>query len=105
LALFGAAALAGVVAGVRSQKTQQPEFRQLTFRRGTLYSARFSSDGQTIVYGAAWEGTPRPEIFSSRVHGAESRSFGLQNADVLSLSPAGAVLVHLVQRCGRVRGR
>ena len=95
LALLGAAAVAGLVAGVRSQKIQHPEFRQLTFRRGTIYSARFSSDGQTIVYGAAWEGTPRPEIFSSRVQGAESRSFGLQNADVLSLSRAGEVLVQL----------
>jgi Tol biopolymer transport system component len=92
---LGAAALAGVVAGVRSQKTQQPEFRQLTFRRGTLYSGRFSSDGQTIVYGAAWEGTPRPEIFWSRVQGAESKSFGLQNADVLSLSRTGEILVQL----------
>src|SRR5438552_3704391 len=95
LALLGAAGLAGVIAGARSQKAERPEFRQLTFRRGTIHSARFSSDGQTVVYAAAWEGAPRPEIFSSRVHGAESRSLGVQNADVLSLSRAGELLLQL----------
>ena len=70
-------------------------YSQLTFRQGHVFSARFTPDGETIVYGAAWEGTPRPEIFSSRVQGAESRSFGLQNADVLSLSRGGEVLVQL----------
>src|SRR6184192_4132500 len=93
LALLGAAGLAGVIAGARSQKTERPEFRQLTFRRGTIYSARLSSDGHTIVYSAAWEGAPRPEIFSSRVQGAESRPLGLQNADILSLSRAGEILL------------
>src|SRR5438128_925577 len=86
LALVAAAGTVGVVAGARAWRTQPTEFRQLTFRRGTIYSARFSSDGQTVVYAAAWEGALRPEIFSSRVHGPESKSFGLQNANVLSLS-------------------
>ena len=49
--------------------------------RGTIYSARLSSDGQTVVYAAAWEGAPRPEIFSSRIQGPESRPLALQNAD------------------------
>jgi len=94
LALVAAAGIVGVVAGARAWRTQRTEFRQLTFRRGTIYSARFSSDGQTVVYAAAWEGAARPEIFSSRVHGPESKSFGLQNANVLSLS-RGELLVQL----------
>jgi eukaryotic-like serine/threonine-protein kinase len=95
LALLVAAALAGVIVGIRASRTQRPEFLQLTFRRGTIYSARFSSDGQTVVYAAAWEGALRPEIFSARVHGPESKTFGLQNANVLSLSRTGELLVQL----------
>jgi hypothetical protein len=33
-------------------RSSPPVFRQLTFRRGTIYSARFAPDGHTIVYGA-----------------------------------------------------
>ena len=62
-----------------------PEFVQLTFRRGTIYSARFAPDGQTIVYGAAWEGKPA-EIFSTRPDGRESRPLGIEDATVLSIS-------------------
>jgi Tol biopolymer transport system component len=95
LAVVAAAVSAGVVAGAWVWRAQRPEFRQLSFRRGTIYSARFASDGETIVYAAAWEGALRPEIFSSRVHGPESKSFGLQNANVLSLSRTGELLVQL----------
>jgi len=95
LALVAAAGIAGVVAGAWAWRAQRPEFRQLTFRRGTIYSARFAPDGQTVVYAAAWEGAPQPEIFSSRVHGPESKPFGLQNANVLSLSRTAEMLVQL----------
>ncbi len=37
----------------------QPAFQQLTFRRGTIHSARFTPDGQTIVYGASFDGQPK----------------------------------------------
>src|SRR5271166_1529072 len=33
-----------------------PTYRQLTFRRGSIRSARFAPDGQTILYSAAWQG-------------------------------------------------
>jgi eukaryotic-like serine/threonine-protein kinase len=72
-----------------------PTFTRLTFRRGTVLSARFAPDGQTVVYSAAWEGLP-PEIFTVRLDGPESRSLGLPSADVLSVSPTGelAILVN-----------
>src|SRR5262249_29890383 len=58
-----AAALAiGLLGGVwmdrRMTKTQLPSFKQLTFRRGDIRSARFSPDGQTILFTAAWDGSP-----------------------------------------------
>jgi eukaryotic-like serine/threonine-protein kinase len=95
LAVVAAAGVAGVVAGARAWRAQRPDFRQLSFRRGTIYSARFASEGQTVVYSAAWEGAPQPEIFSSGVHGPESKAFGLKNANVLSVSRTGEMLVQL----------
>ncbi len=35
-----------------------PLFRRLSFRRGTIYSARFTPDGKSLIYGAEWEGKP-----------------------------------------------
>ena len=50
-----------------------PEFRQITFRSGTVYRARFTHDGQSILYSAAWEGKPS-ELFTARYGTTESRS-------------------------------
>src|SRR5208283_2197878 len=33
-------------------------YQRLTFRRGDIFAARFSPDGQTIVYSAEWDGAP-----------------------------------------------
>ena len=74
-----------------------PEFRRLTFRRGTVLSARFAPDGQTVVYSAAWDGQPS-EIFAVRLDGPESRSLGLPPADVLSVSPSGELAICLGRR-------
>jgi dipeptidyl aminopeptidase/acylaminoacyl peptidase/predicted Ser/Thr protein kinase len=72
-------------------------FQQLTFRRGTVLSARFAPDGQSVIYGAAWEGHP-PEIYSVRFDGPESRSLGLPPGDVLSVSPSGELAISLGRR-------
>jgi hypothetical protein len=54
-------------AGRRLQKridheTPAPPSRILTFRQGYLTGARFASDGETIVYSAAWDGKPQRDI-------------------------------------------
>jgi predicted Ser/Thr protein kinase len=74
-----------------------PVFRQLTFRRGTVASARFAPDGQTVVYSAAWDGQPS-EILAVRLDGPESRSLGLPSADVLSVSASGELAICLGRR-------
>ena len=33
----------------------QPKLHRITFRRGTIWNARFTPDGN-IIYGAAWDG-------------------------------------------------
>jgi eukaryotic-like serine/threonine-protein kinase len=79
--LLGRGASRGVVAS-------HPSYRQLTFRRGTVPSARFAPDGQTIVFSAAWEGGPL-EIFSSRLEFPESHPLGRPGAALLGVSSQG----------------
>ncbi|MGE5414971.1 MAG: hypothetical protein ACM3NW_12400, partial [Syntrophomonadaceae bacterium] len=86
----------GLVAGYHSGKkagyVPPPNYQQLTFRRGELYTARFAPDGQTVIYAAAWDGRP-VEIFATRTDRPESRIFGLVGADVASISKSGEMLV------------
>ena len=52
---------------ILQRQTAPPlSFKQLTFRRGVVHSARFAPDGHTIVYGAGWEGSPS-QVFSARL--------------------------------------
>jgi Tol biopolymer transport system component len=96
-----AVALAGMAAaywaGKRTAYLAPAKFHQLTFRRGTIASARFAPDGQTILYTAAWDGNP-VEVFVSRLDSPESRPFGLSDAEVLSVSPSGEMAVSLNRR-------
>jgi Tol biopolymer transport system component len=71
-----------------------PLFRQLTFRRGTIFSARFAPDGHTIVYGAYWDGRP-VQLFSMRPESPESSPLPLPGADILSISSAGEMALLL----------
>ena len=88
-----AAATLAYVAG-RGGKPSPPTFQRLTFRAGTVYTARFAPDGQTIVYGGAWEGRPF-QIQSTLPGSTESRSLGLPPALVTAISPNGEMAVVL----------
>ncbi len=97
-----AAALAlGLAGGAlldrRLSRTEPPSFKQLTFRRGDIQSARFAPDGQTILYTAAWEGNPL-EIFARRLESPESRSVGLGGAELLAVSAPGEMAISLGRR-------
>src|SRR5262245_22107001 len=89
---------AGVLAGRMTAKPEASfQYDQITFRQGTLYSGRFSPDGETAIYSAAWEGNPR-EIFTAQYAAPESRSLGLPPADVLAVSSSGELAVLLNAR-------
>jgi serine/threonine protein kinase/Tol biopolymer transport system component len=81
-------------------RSSPPVFRQLTFRRGTIYSARFAPDGHTIVYGAYWDGRP-VQLFSVRPESPESSPLSLPGADILSISSAGEMALSLGRRTER----
>jgi len=71
-----------------------PTYRQLTFRRGSIRSARFAPDGQTILYSAAWQGNPT-DVFTARPEAPESRSMGLSHTQLMSVSSAAELAVLL----------
>jgi serine/threonine protein kinase len=84
-------ALVGFIAGMRSVDISPSTYQQLTFRRGSVMSARFAGDN-TVVYSAAWDGKPE-EIWSMRTDNPESRSLGITNARLLSISPLGEMAI------------
>jgi hypothetical protein len=96
LAVLAAGAGGGLVAGRRLWETPPPRITQLTFRRGVVDRARFTPDGQTVVYSAFWDGNP-PEIFTTRVESPESRSLGLPPARLMSVSSRGELAILLMR--------
>jgi serine/threonine protein kinase len=85
-----AAIAAALFAGKSLSKARAPSFQRLTFSRGHVSGARFSSDGQTIVYSAAWEGKPL-EVFQARRESTDSRSLGLPGAHLWSVSSGAEI--------------
>ncbi len=93
LALAATLAL-GYVLGKSKGVAAPPTFKQLTFRRGAIWGARFGSDGKSILTSAAWDGRPS-EIYVSRPESPESTPFGLPGADVAAIAPSGDLAVLL----------
>jgi hypothetical protein len=89
-----AAATLAYIAGRGVRSAPPPRFQRVTFRAGTPFTARFAPDGQTIVYGAAWEGQPY-HLFSTLPGSAESRPLGLPPALVTSISKRGEMAIVL----------
>ncbi len=85
---------AGYFAGKGRGAAPPAKYRQLTFRRGTVWSARFGSDGKTILYSASWDGNPT-EIFVAAPESPESRPLGYPGADVLGVSASGDLAMSL----------
>jgi hypothetical protein len=101
---FVLGALLGV-AGARVMRTGStvaldstaPQFRQLTFDKGTIRDGRFTPDGQSVVYGAAWNGQPL-KIFMARADSPESAPLSLPDARLLSISKTGELAISLGHR-------
>ena len=89
-----AALLAGLAIGwflhAARSRTVPPIYRQLTFRRGMVRSARFTPNGQSVVYGAAWEGKPT-ELFITSPESPQSRSLDRHGEELMSISSTGEI--------------
>jgi len=71
-----------------------PNFLRITYRRGAILGARFAPDGNSVVYGATWDGGP-VEIYSTRPESPESKSLDLPSANLLSVSREGELAISL----------
>jgi Tol biopolymer transport system component len=97
-AVLAVAALVGVVlflAGKYSVRpTHSARFRRITYERGSVLSARFAADGQSVIYDAAWEGKPA-HLFSTPASSPEPRALDLENAHLFAVSPSGEAALGL----------
>src|ERR1700674_2866422 len=75
----------------------QPSYHQLTFRRGSIRSAHFTPNGQSVVYGASWEGSPI-DLFITSPESPQSRSLNLGGAALLAISSSGEMAVAIDRR-------
>jgi serine/threonine protein kinase len=94
IALLGGGYL---IAHLRSRPVSQLRFQKVTYQRGTIWSARFAPDGQTIVYSmiSVGDDLKLAELFANRVGSLDARSLGLSPADILSVSSSGQLAIKL----------
>ena len=91
---FGVLLFAGAMflAGRLTKVGARPIFHQLTFQRRRVLGARFSPDGQTILYSAEWNGDSS-DVYSTRADRPGARSRGMPGGEVLAVSSAGDVAI------------
>lgn len=85
------------ISGRTASPSTPPVFHQITFRRGTIWSARFAPDGSTIIYGGCWEGE-ECRLFLTRTESTESLPLNIASADILSISASGEMAISLGRR-------
>jgi serine/threonine protein kinase len=99
------AGVALLIVRVNAPAPEPPSYRQLTFSRESIASARFAPDQRTIIYGIARVGT-QTELFSLAPDSHAPVSLGLKDVDVESISSAGEMLLiqqrHSLVRVARV---
>jgi hypothetical protein len=94
------AGIAGVLAGrllAGGRAPAEAVYQQLTFRQGRVTTARFTHDGGSVIYGAAWDDQP-VTVFATRLGRGGTRALALPPADVLAVSARGEVAVSLGRR-------
>jgi len=73
---------------------ENANFHQLTFRRGFVSSARFASDGQSVVFSAQWDGQPS-DMSPKRPDSPDALSLQLPPAEVFAVSSTGQTAIAL----------
>ena len=71
--------------------TVHPKLHRVTFRRGTIWNARFTPDGN-LIYGAAWDGGST-ELYAAQNGSTESRPLGMTKTNILAISGPGELAV------------
>ena len=86
--------MAGAPAEASDAHEERIGFQRVTFRRGAIWSARFTPDGHSVVYSACWEGKPL-ELFWSHLGNPEARALGFTDGDLLAVSATNEMAVML----------
>ena len=71
-----------------------PDYHRLTFEEGTVYGARFASDGRSVVYEASWNGNP-PRLFSTVSGSPQTQPIDLADAHLLAVSKSNQMALQL----------
>ena len=103
LAATAAAAVGGALLGRwlgrahRSSGASAAVSQQLTYRLGRIGNGRFTRDGGSVIYSAAWDGGPL-SIYTTRLGGGGTRALDLPSADVLAVSARGELALCVGRR-------
>ena len=90
-------AAAAAYAIVRLNRPPVPTFHHLTGSRGFVGAARFSPDGQTVVFSGAWNGDSL-KLWSERADADTFSPLSAPDADLLSVSSSGELAILLNRR-------
>jgi len=97
------AALAILAAAVFAYRDLRPQperkFQRLTFRRGKIQAARFTPDGNGVVYSATWEDEPS-DLFTSRFESPGARALGFAGSELRGISSTGEIALAQRTRIG-----
>jgi eukaryotic-like serine/threonine-protein kinase len=91
-----AAVLAAYFAGRRNVSSSTALYQQLTFEPGYAGPARFTRDGNAVVYSAAWNGGAK-QLYSQRNNSTQATPLNL-DADVLGVADNRDMAVILKRR-------
>jgi serine/threonine protein kinase len=69
------------------------DYKQITFRTGSIGNARFTPDG-SVVYSASWDGGA-DQLYMSRMDDPGARELGIKDAELLSISKSGELAIRL----------
>ncbi len=69
------------------------DYKQITFRTGSIGNARFTPDG-SVVYSASWDGGDN-QLYLARTDDPGSRELGMKGAELLAISKSGELAIRL----------
>ena len=94
--MIAVAVLLAYFAGRRQVSSSTANYEQLTFDSGYAGPARFTRDGTTVVYSAAWSGGAK-QLYSQRTNSSQGMPLNI-DADVLGIADNGDMAVILKRR-------
>ena len=92
IAILGAALLFALKRLASAPTNTALTYHRVTYSQCSVTSAKFTPDGQTIIYTASMQGKQK-DLYMTRTEGVESRALDVANQDILSVSSAGMLVL------------